>query len=104
LGNLDDFNPVITPVLDLTSLQRDAKTISGMLPTSSLTPSLSYEQASIIATTRTKTEEEQAAGQTTSSEVKFEQNIYAPTQLSTADIYRQTRNQITVAKEELSIP
>jgi hypothetical protein len=37
-------------------------------------------------------------------EVNFEQNIYAPKQLSTSDIYKNTRNQIRLAKEELSIP
>jgi hypothetical protein len=33
----------------------------------------------------------------------FEQNIYSPTQLSATDIYKQTRNQIALAKEELGI-
>ena len=36
--------------------------------------------------------------------ITYQQNIYAPTQLSMTDIYKQTRNQITMAKEELSIP
>jgi hypothetical protein len=36
--------------------------------------------------------------------VTFNQTINAPEQLSSADIYKQTRNQITMAKEELNIP
>jgi hypothetical protein len=35
--------------------------------------------------------------------ITFEQIINAPTALSNADIYRQTRSQIQLAKEELLV-
>jgi hypothetical protein len=41
-----------------------------------------------------------ASGPTT---IKFEQNNYSPESLSTADIYRKTRNQLAMAKEELAV-
>jgi hypothetical protein len=56
-----------------------------------------------IAAAQRLRSEEVAAAPTTPESVLFEQNIYAPTELSTSDIYKQTRNQITIAKEELSI-
>lgn len=102
LGDMGEFNPVITPVLDLTRIAEDSKLISGYIQgTNAFTPAYSYGQASTIASATLPTD---TTTPTTSGNVNFEQNIYAPTQLSTADIYKQTRNQITMAKEELSIP
>lgn len=96
LNTLEMLSPTITPVLDLSRIQSDSRILSGLLPTTSLS------QASLIAATRS----EIADGQNGSgvSQVHFEQNIFAPEQLSVGEIYRQTRNQIAVAKEELSIP
>ena len=100
-----EFNPTITPVLDLTKLADDAKQISGYIQTSQkLAPSYSYEQARTIASTANAQQDDTIKAPSGSGEVKFEQNIYAPTQLSTTDIYKNTRNQITMAKQELSIP
>jgi hypothetical protein len=101
LETVDEFNPVITPVLDLTRIQQDAKQISTFMSASRLTPTFSTAQANIIATS--SAQQEAAAAQGATGGVNFEQNIYAPTRLSTVDIYRQTRNQIALAKEELKI-
>lgn len=89
-----DFNPVITPVVDLSNVLTASNQISSTLGGSS------YLQASAIASSQASTEDLAITGVT---EVKFEQTINAPTELSTAEIYRQTRNQITMAKEEFSI-
>lgn len=102
LQNTSEFNPTITPVLDLTKVAADASLINSLLP--NMAGTLSFAQANSIAATQKQTQEsnsEISPGGT--SEVKFEQNIFAPEQLSTADIYKQTRNQITIAKEELKI-
>lgn len=99
----DDFQPTITPVLDLSMVEKDAMGIGSILGGASVaSPVRTYNQANAIAST----ELEQDSGFTASggvTEVKFEQNNYSPESLSTADIYRQTRNQITIAKEELDI-
>jgi hypothetical protein len=94
-GLESDFHPVITPVIDLTNVRAGVSTIGGLLGSSS------YLAAGAIANSQQYTEESVVGAGPT--EIKFEQTINAPTQLSTADIYRQTRNQITMAKEELSI-
>lgn len=100
-----DASPVIRPVLDLTEVKAAAQGLDSLFQLQAITPEVSIAQARLIATTTdvaNKGNPEPApAGPT---ELKFEQNIYSPTALSTNDIYRSTRSQIALAKEELSIP
>lgn len=91
-----DFNPVITPVLDLTNVYAGTSEMSGLLGGNS------YSTAGNIAATQQYTEDSVVG--TGPSSITFEQTINSPTALSTADIYRQTRNQVALAREELSIP
>ena len=106
LETVDEFNPKITPVLDLTKIAADASLIDGYIQTTQkLTPNASLNQARVIASTASEVQQGNTGntpGDT--SGVVFNQTINAPTQLATADIYKQTRNQITIAKEELAIP
>jgi len=98
-----EFNPTITPVLDLTNVRVGAREISGLISsTNGINATVSTGQAQTIAVTQLNNDSIPTS-QNGSNELRFEQNIYAPTQLSVSDIYRQTRNQITLAKEELSI-
>lgn len=92
-----DINPTITPVLDLTQVQQDAKKLEKILPANSTL------QAGIIAGYNSGQAEVRDTT-TSTPEINFNQTINAPKQLSTVDIYRQTRNQIAMAKEELNIP
>jgi len=106
LNYLDEFNPVITPVLDLTKVAEDSALIAGYIQTSQkIAPNVSMNQARVIASTANEVPASTSGntpGET--SGVTFVQTINSPTQLATADIYKQTRNQITIAKEELAIP
>ncbi|MET0463288.1 MAG: hypothetical protein ABW007_09035 [Chitinophagaceae bacterium] len=105
LGNMTDLSPTITPVLDLTRVAAGAKQISDYIATSgTLAPEYSYTQARTIATTANAQQDESIKAPAGSGEVTFNQVINSPTQLSTSDIYKNTRNQITMAKQELSIP
>ncbi len=106
LGQMDDFNPKITPVLDLTSVQKDAKSITGLLPTAPLATQFTLDQARQVSVSTTQPPPTDQAPTTppAPSEVKFEQNIYSPTTLTANEIYKQTRSQIALAKEELKIP
>jgi tape measure domain-containing protein len=105
LPNLDEFNPVITPVLDLTNVKAQAKELTSLVSTATITPTVSVGTAQVIATTGQIATPipiapvEPKGPQT----VSFEQNIYSPEALSTNDIYRSTKSQITLAKEELGI-
>jgi hypothetical protein len=98
LEAMPDMSPTITPVLDLTQVAAEAKNLSKYIPSSTY----SYGQARTIAASA-NAQQIEAAQSPVASGVSFEQNIYAPRQLSTSDIYKNTRNQITLAKEELSI-
>jgi hypothetical protein len=105
LNNINEFNPRITPVLDLSRVQKDAKSLTSMLGTNPLSASLSLSNAKVIsAQTSQDSKTAEIPVQANSGGVTFEQNIYAPTALNANDIYRNTRSQITLAKEELSIP
>lgn len=101
-SDLNDLNPTITPVLDLTALQKDAKAIDGLIPSGSLA-SVSYTKALGVASATQPADEPVDDDIAGISEVTFNQTINAPTALSTADIYRGTKSQIAIAKEELSI-
>ena len=101
LGLPETFNPTITPVLDLTNVQRDAAGLGSLLAANPISATVSADQAHALSVaTVTKANQTQDTQQV-SKEVKFEQNIYAPTALNAAAIYRQTKSQITLAKEEL---
>ena len=105
LAGFEEFNPTITPVLDLTQVAEDAKKLGSLIASDpSITPAYSYTQANAIAASQTAAQQDPTNPAIGSGDVKFEQNIYAPAQLSTSDIYKNTRNQITLAKQELSIP
>lgn len=99
--SMPEFNPVLTPVLDLTRVENDARALSGLIDNTSFTPAVSLDQARLIAATRIPVED--GVSSNTGTVLNFEQTINAPEQLSTSDIYKQTRNQITLAKEELNV-
>ncbi len=105
LDGLMDMDPVITPVLDLTNVQAEAKKLAGLTNVTPITAAASYDQAASISAA-------QEAAQTVSitsneppspTEIKFEQNNYSPEALSTLDIYRRTNNQLSQAKSSLGI-
>lgn len=105
LEAMEDFNPTITPVLDLTQVGKDAKTLSGLLGSSPVAANLSIAQAQALAASqnqRAQTEVEVVNPEPAS--ITFEQNNYSPKPLSANDIYRGTRSQIATAKEALGIP
>jgi tape measure domain-containing protein len=90
-----DMSPTIRPVLDLTEIRSGANDIASLLGGSS------YSQALSVASAQNPFATEAAAA--TPSEIKFEQTIVSPTNVSLADIFRQTRNQLAFAREELSV-
>ena len=105
LEGMNEFNPTITPVLDLSSVTRDAKAINSLVSATNIGAQVSFQNADLIArTTDLRRDQTPTETQPTGpTEVKFEQNIYSPTPLTANEIYRNTKNQITLAKEELKI-
>lgn len=99
-----DASPVISPVLDLTKVKTAAAGLDKLMANPIITPDVSLAQARLIATTaQTTGTADREPVYTGPSEIKFEQNIFSPEALSTNDIYRNTKSQIALAKEELNI-
>lgn len=79
-----DFNPVITPTLDLSRVTAGANRISSM-----------FDNAKISATGEVGQNGENGAFGAT---YNFTQNNYSPKALSRSEIYRQTKNQFSQLK------
>lgn len=104
LNNMDNFNPIITPVLDLTKVQMASSDIAKLMKVSAISPNISFDRARLISTTADLEKPTvDASVQQGPSEITFEQNIFSPSALSVNDIYRNTKSQIALAKEELGI-
>jgi tape measure domain-containing protein len=101
-----NINPTITPVLDLSGVKKDAAQIGTMLGAQSLSVQAAYSKAvsasagymsnaSAIAAATSVT---QTAVKTATPTAVFNQYNTSPAALSTADIYRQTKNQLSQAR------
>lgn len=89
------YSPKITPILDMDQFKKDASGLNGLIGDQKVT-------AKGIARARNQPAPISSSGES-GGDVVFEQNIYSPKELSASEIYRQTRNQITIAKEELDV-
>lgn len=106
LGDSPEFNPKITPVLDLSKVQAGASNIAKLMDLAPITADISTTNASTLSTSIADALSAAAAAPVTapaSSDVIFSQTINAPAALSTNEIYRNTKSQIVMAKEELGI-
>lgn len=102
LANID-VDPTIRPVLDLSSIKKDASLIDSMLTPSIISLDSAYAQASSIAVSQKNNQAQEltsAQDVITNSDtnITFIQNNNSPKALSAAEIYRQTKNQISAIK------
>ena len=97
-------DPVITPVLDLTTIRGQAAELGALTNVTPITAAASYGQAAIISAEQLAAQsEELAAAGIGGTSVKFEQNNYSPESLTEIEIYRQTKNQLSQLKSALSL-
>jgi hypothetical protein len=93
-----DASPTITPVLDLTNIQNGSKTLASMLNVVPITAAASFGLASGISP-----EQNSPGGDTEEkAPIQFEQNNTSPEALSSIEIYRQTKNQLSQARPVLA--
>jgi hypothetical protein len=99
-----DIRPTITPVLDLSSVKKDASQIGSMLNGQSLSVQSAYSKAASLSAGYMSAQSATAESTTpvAPTEVTFNQYNNSPRALSSAEIYRQTNNQLSVAKNALS--
>lgn len=99
-----DLDPVISPVLDLSAVEKEAERLVDLTKVPPVAADASLAQAAAISEEKTESdtaraEEAAQAGPTLS----FEQNNYSPESLSDIEIYRQTKNQLSQAKSALGL-
>lgn len=96
--------PTITPVLDLTAIKKGAVQIGGLLSVRPVSVDAAYSKAVQIQTGYLSNQSTLDADGVNAerSAVTFNQYNNSPKALSTAEIYRQTNNQLSIAKGALS--
>jgi hypothetical protein len=101
--NMDEINPVVAPVLDLTNIQRDSSMIGQLLQASPINLDGTYSQARVAASGQLENQQllAELAELANRESVSFTQHNHSPKALSTAEIYRQTNNQISQARGAL---
>ena len=103
-----NLNPTITPVLDLSEFSKEAKKIDSSLPEPKFEVDVAYTKAKDASSryranmsarqeTTTATDQE-----ITPAEIVYNQYNTSPKALSSAEIYRQTKNQLSIAKGALT--
>jgi hypothetical protein len=100
-----DTDVTITPVLDLTQVQKDASKIQDLTNVVPITAAASYGQAAAISD---QTQAQAAAAAVADSapktiEFNFEQKNESPKALDDVEIYRQTKNQLSQVKSALGL-
>lgn len=99
-----DWNaaPSITPVIDMTNVQKGVSQIDSFFGKKKIVGEVSYGQASDIETAQRDQSEpvDEVAGSNDNptKTIVFNQTNNSPKALSNADIYRRTKNQLSVAK------
>jgi hypothetical protein len=104
LDGIVDAQPVITPVLDLSSVHKEAQNMpdlgANVVP---ITAAASFNQASSISQSQQAVETAQPETAQAGAVLHFEQNNYSPESLTPIEVYRQTNNQLANAKSALGL-
>jgi tape measure domain-containing protein len=104
--DLIDFNPTISPVLDLTQVKKDANELSNLLDLPVFDVNGTYTGAksagSGFENNRADNEDDSAQGPSERPTYTFNQTNNSPKALSPAEIYRQTNNLISKTKKGVS--
>lgn len=104
-GNIN-VNPTIRPVLDLTDIQKNAGKLGALLPSDKkMTVDGSFANAtSVAAAVRDRFSGDNPDDPTAGggAMVSYTQNNYSPKALSSVEIYRGTKNQLSTVKGALS--
>lgn len=103
LENMDGFNPTITPVLDLSQVREQSQGINDILGRQTAIADSTLSQADLLLRESDSGSNGQGAADETPRTLTFEQNNYSPEALSTGKIYKMTKGQIEMAKEEFDL-
>jgi len=107
LAGMLDMQPTITPVLDLSQVERDAPKLGALTSTGPIpvTATISNEHASAILANKQAWDDQAAARAAQAGNTfNFTQNNTSPKSLSEIEIYRQTNNQLSQIKSLVGVP
>ena len=88
------IHPVIAPVLDTSALRAKAGLIGSLFPAQSMAMAASIGIGKVQGSSASSSLAQNGAASGT--QINFTQNNYSPKELSRMDIYRQTRNQLSM--------
>jgi hypothetical protein len=99
------MSPTIKPILDLSDIRKGSGQIGGMLGRPALSVSGAYAKASSLATSARANEEADVLSKTAAipasgDTITYNQYNNSPKELSPAEIYRRTNNQIAQLKKK----
>jgi len=99
-----DYRPRIQPVLDLTDIRQNASQIGDLLATKPISVDATYSQARSAASGYQQNQDAAAENSETghSETTIYNQYNSSPKALSAAEIYRQTKNQLSKVKGEVT--
>jgi hypothetical protein len=100
-----DLNPTITPVLDLSEVRKDAARVGGWLSAKPISVGTAYYTAQDAAARYEANRDAQVENESLANHaesVVYNQYNNSPKALSSAEIYRQTKNQLSVTKGALT--
>lgn len=99
--DLGDFNPTITPVLDLSKVRKDASQINGLLDLPEFKVDSTFARAQDAGagfnSNRTTSDDDGTDG--AGDSFTYNQTNNSPKALSSVEIYRQTKNLISITKK-----
>ena len=96
-----DTRPVITPVLDLSRVRKDSAELGKIFSSSHIPTDSAFSKAKYVASTIASNQDVSESVQAGNS-VSYVQNNYSPKALSSADIYRNTKSQLSKVKGALA--
>lgn len=103
-SDLIDFDPTITPVLDLTDVRKNAGELISLLsvPTLDLTSSIRSAQQTNASYEQNRTDDETPDSKSGGDTFTYNQYNTSPKALSDEEIYRQTKSLISIRRREAS--
>jgi hypothetical protein len=100
---IKDTNPVITPVVDMTHVDKAKQGIDDLSKLSPLTAAQSFAQAEKISQTKASLERDTGTPTGPTTTITYEQNNYSPDPISNIELYRQTNNQLSRLKSLVGV-
>ena len=101
IDSVVDFEPTISPVLDLSGVASTASSLNSLLSANAISIDTSINKAQSASRGYDDNTYQGEEGGTTVNNFEYTQNNYSPESLSPTEVYRQTKNQLSTVKERL---